>query len=316
VIAGPIVYYLLTDFVSDQFTTPAIFVADAVNLVVPTRTAALGGDSSAAISAHWLGDGLEQTAYLGGPLILLLVALGIERVRDRAIRFLIAFLAAALILAFGGGLHVDGHSVAVMPWSYLEPLPVFDNVFPERFTLYVTLAAAVGVAVWCATSRLPRWFRVALPYLVLASLVPNLGKHHWDEKLVIPPLFSTSLYERCFAPNENVLVLPYGYTGSSLLWQALSGFRFRMPGGEVGPEPPHSFRVGIVDSLRFDGIPAGQGADVVTFAHDKNVSTIVVDPNDPVNWASLLTSVGPPRHAGGLLLYRIGDIDPAAYKGC
>ncbi|HUY72234.1 MAG TPA: hypothetical protein VMV08_08315 [Gaiellaceae bacterium] len=45
------------------------------------------------------------------------------------------------------------------------------------------------------------------------------------------------------------------------------------------------------------------------------MSTILVDPNDPVSWSSILTLAGPPKQVGGLLLYRIGATRTAS-PGC
>ncbi len=262
VIASPFLYYLVTDLPSGPVaSTPGFFVADALNLIVPTRTVALGGASSVHVTAHFLGNELEQTAYLGIPLILLLCAFFVMRRRDPVARFLLACFAAAIVLAFGSQLHVNGHALVRLPWKLVAGLPILDNVYPERFTLYSTLVASVVVALWAAAAGVPQWFRLGLAALVLASLAPSVlgGKHLWDEKLDIPQFVAADDAARCFGPGDNVLVLPYGYQGNSTLWQALSGFRFRMPGGEIGNIPP-SFRVGIVDTLRFDGVPPGEAA--------------------------------------------------------
>ncbi|HUY72236.1 MAG TPA: hypothetical protein VMV08_08325 [Gaiellaceae bacterium] len=64
-LASPLLYYVLTDFISGRFSPTGLFSADAVNLVVPTPTTAIGGAASANISAHFLGNELEQTAYFG-----------------------------------------------------------------------------------------------------------------------------------------------------------------------------------------------------------------------------------------------------------
>jgi len=305
-LAGPLVYYALTDFISGQFTPAGSFVADAANLVVPTQTAALGGAASAHVSAHFPGNELEQTAYFGVAFYFL------ERWKEPAARFLLASFAVALVLAFGSALHVDGHRVIALPWALVDGLPPFNEVYPVRLTLYAVLAGAVAVALWIGTTRTPRWIRVAFPLVVLVSLAPDLGHHHWDEKLDLPSFFRGADVKRCLAPGENVLVLPYGYEGSSTLWQAVSGFRFRLAGGEVGDWVPPAFDGPLVTDLRFDTIPANEGSGIVDFARSKGVSTIIVDPADPVNWSYLLAFTGPPEHVGGLLLYRVGPGAPPA----
>jgi len=309
-LASPLLYYVLTDFVSRQFTRAGAFNADAANLVVPTRTTALAGQSAGAISDHFYGNELEQTAYLGAPLLLLLGLFFWERRRDPPARFLLAGFVAAIVLAFGAKLWVVGHPVMGMPWSLVDGLPVLNNIYPGRFTLYATLVAAVAAALWTAARRAPRWLRFALPYLVIVSLVPNTGKHHWDEKLQIPSFFATDEYKRCLTPGENVLVLPYGYQGSSTLWQALTDFRFRMPGGDVGDQIPPPFRTATVQALDADLIPPGRGGDILDLARAKGATAILVDPGDSVPWRELVDFAGAPQSVGGLLLYRLGNPAP------
>lgn len=312
VIASPLLYYVLTDFVSGEFTRASLFHLDAANLVVPTHTTAVAGDASARISDHYYGNESEETGYLGLPLLVLLGLFAWERRRDRVARFLLAGFVVAILLAFGGKLWVEGHVVVGMPWSLVDGLPVFNNIYPARFVLYATLVAAVVATLWTATSLSPRWLRVALPYLVIASLVPNTGKHHWDEKLQLPPFITAGDYKRCLTPGENVLVLPYGYMGSSTLWQALTDFRFRMPGGEVGDQIPPQFRTPAVLALGADLIPPNRGADIRELARAKGATAILVDPADGVPWREIVDFAGPPRNVGGLLLYRLGAPAPPA----
>ena len=314
VIASPFLYYALSDFVSGQFTTPEVFVSDGANLVVPTGTNAFAGASSARVAAHFPGNELEQTAYLGVPLVTLLVLFFLTRWRTAAARFLFLAFTAAMLLAFGRELIVDGKSVVSLPWSWVDGLPLLDNVYPGRFTLFASLAVAVAGAVWCASPGRQRWLAIALPVLIVASLVPSIGGNRWKENLHVPAFIAEHIYARCFTKDESVLVLPYGYAGGSTLWQAQSGFAFRMPGGEVGDEAPPSFRIGIVDTLRFDGVPPGGGADVVAFARDKGVGAILVDPTDAVDWSQVLDSAGlHGTQAGGMVVYDLSGQQP---PGC
>jgi hypothetical protein len=309
-LASPILYYALTDFISGRFGPTGIFVADAENLVVPTDASALGGASTAHIASHFSGNELEQTAYFGVPWLVLLALFFVERRRDPAARFLLVAFVVSLVAAFGSGLHVGGHRLMALPWALVANLPVFDNTYPERLTLYATLAAALSVALWMRSSRSPVWLRVALPLVVLVSIAPHLGAHRFDETLDVPAFVSDGDYRSCLAPNENVLALPYGYMGSSTLWEALAGFRFRLAGGEVGNWVPHAFGGPIVTELRFDEIPPAEGSAVVAFARRKGVTAILVDPRDPVDWSYLLAFTGKPADVGGLRLYRIGGTAP------
>src|SRR5262249_38194312 len=50
--------------------------------------------------------------------------------------------------------------------------------------------------------------------------------------------FTSKTYIACFPRNENVVIFPFGNWGSATLWQAESGFFFRMPEGALIPGPP------------------------------------------------------------------------------
>ena len=49
------------------------------------------------------------------------------------------------------------------------------------------------------------------------------------------PFFADGLYRSCLGADENIAVFPYGHAGDSMLWQAESGFGFRLAGGYLYP---------------------------------------------------------------------------------
>jgi hypothetical protein len=312
VLASPILYYVLTDFQSASFSPTGLFVTDALNIVVPTRTAAAGGGWASSIVTHFSGENeLERSAYLGVPVLMIVSLFLIRRRTDPAARFLVVSLAAAVVASFGSALHVDGHRIVWLPWSLVAGLPIFDNSYPARLMLYASLAAAVIVALWIASSEIPMWFRVALPAIAIVTLLPHLGDHRWDQTPRVPAFFAHGYYKRCLASGENVLVIPYGFRGHSLLWQARSGFEFRMAGGEISDQIPASFVPGfseahVVAGLIAGGIPIEEGASVFRLAREKGVGTILVDKADPWPWRSVLAGNGRPKDVGGMLLYSVG----------
>jgi hypothetical protein len=313
VVASPLVYYIVTGFLSRSFGPTGLFVTDGLNFVVPTKTAALGGDAAGSISAHFSGaNELEQGAYLGLPLLVIVGLFFLGQRKTPTGRLLISLFAVATVASFGSWLHVYGHPIVPLPWWLVRQLPVFDNTYPARMMLYASLAAAVIVALWTASAQVPRLLRLALPALAIAALLPNLGQHHWDETPKVPAFFTAGDYKTCLAPGENVLAIPYGYRGHSLLWQALSGFEFRLAGGQIGPEVPKSFaseysETHPVAGLIAGGIPPDEGHTVLALAEAKGVSAIVIDKSDPWPWTSVLTDLGHPKSVGGVLLYSIGQ---------
>jgi hypothetical protein len=308
-LAAPLLWYALSDFRSGTLNPPRLYVADLANTVVPTTLIQLGGSWAAGISAHFRGDIFEDDAYLGLPALAILALYGLGRRRAPGGRFLLAAFAIAAVAALGDRLHVDGHALFPLPWRLVIDLPVFDNILPTRLSLFAVLAAATAAALWAASRDVPAWLRVGLSALAVASLVPALGLSSWRHDVSFPSFFSERDYLACIRAGDNVLAVPYGYTGDSLLWQSVSDFRFRMPGGQVAPAPPAAFFTTTVLRLINDDVRMPDGQTVVDFARSKGVSTILVDPRDNYPWATVLAPAGRPERIGGLLVY---PLEPGA----
>ena len=284
-----------------------------MNIFVPTHTAALGGgDVADDLAGHFSGNNeLEQGAYLGIPMLVIVAFVLLRRQRSQATRFLIVVFAAAVVASFGSALHVYGHETVPMPWWLVARLPAFENIYPCRVMMYASLAAAVLVALWAASGGVSQWLRVGLPTLAIVALFPNLGDHRWDQTPQVPAFIAKGYYETCMSPGENVLAIPYGYRGHALLWQALSDFEFRLAGGQIGREVPSSFaneydELHPIDGLLAGGVPLGEGGSVIDLAKKKGVSRIVIDQTDPWPWTSVFAGLGQPTRVGGVLVYSVG----------
>ena len=306
-LASPLLYYALTDFQSGSVTPPDASLADLANFVVPTQLTAAGGSWAAGFSAHFSSGEAEQSAYLGIPTLLILALLLRRRWKEPAPRFILVSFAVAVVAACGIALHVRGARVMPLPWRLVAHLPVFDNILPARLMLFASLAAAAAVALWASSSGPPRWLRAALPALAALALVPNLAQAHahWIRTPKQPAFFTDRAYETCIRAGDNVLVIPYGFTGDALIWQAESGFYFRMAGGHVSPLVPEAFAGTPVIRLLHDDIRQGVGGTVLALARAKGVSTIIVDETDPWPWSSVLAGIGRPKRVGGMLLYPV-----------
>jgi hypothetical protein len=311
-LASPLLYYVLTDFNSGALGPTAEFVTDPVNLVVPTVITAVGGAAATGISVHFPPNILEQTSYLGLPLLAIVALFFLRRRRDPSGRFLLVGFGLAIFAAFGSWLHVYGTRIVPLPWVAVAHLPVFNNIYTVRLMLYAFLAGAVIVALWAASGA-RRWLRIALPVLAAISLAPSLGHHHWDAKLAVPAFIADRDYKRCLARGENVIAIPYAYMGNSILWQALSGFWFHLAGGSLGDQP-QPFGGTVVVRLTHDDVRQGDADTVLQFARQRDVGAILVDPSDPYPWSSVLAELGKPTAVGGLLLYRVGrdGVSPSA----
>ena len=240
---------------------------------MPTHLVGIGGATFASVAAHFPASDAERGAYLGLPT-LLIAALFAGRVRrSPTARFLLASLGLAAFATLGTKLLVEGHVVVTLPSAALVRLPLFDNVLPVRFAAFTSLAAAVIVALWAAPRR--DWSGRVLPALAVASLVPAVW--HADYRTVPErwPFFSDGLYRACIPRGENVAIFPYGFWGNSMLWQAESGFWFRMAEGYLRPKPPPPFLADPTVTMLTFTTDNPKPPQILAFARHKHVDRIV-----------------------------------------
>ena len=139
----------------------------------------------------------------------------------------------------------------------------------------------------------------------IAFLLPNIGSGYWRWRPPNPPFFTTHEYRSVLRRGETVLVLPYGYLGFSMLWQAETGMWFRMAGGYLNPAPPADYaRDPLLPALYGQHKPNPQ--DLRSFLARRHVGAVIVDPAEAQWWPGALAALGlKPMSLGGILLYRV-----------
>ncbi len=307
VIMAPFLYYAFRDRVGSPFVPPEIYIADVLNFVVPTRLELAGAGWAGGITSHFPGNDGENGAFLGLPVLAIVVLFAWQRWRTPGGRFLLAVLVLAAFFALGAELTVYGHGLVPLPWTVLDGLPVFNNVLTVRFALYTSLAAAVIVALWTASRPPGDVWRWLLPGLAMVMLVPNPTTRGWATSFSIPPFLSDRAYRTCLESGENILPLPVQGGGDSMLWQVKSDFRFRMAGGRIATTPPSPFmnpeRIERV-SLGY-GIPRREADLLKGYIAAKGVTSVVVDKRHSTLWSGALDSFAKRQDVGGVLLYRV-----------
>jgi hypothetical protein len=302
VVASPLIIVTLNTFQSGSINRPRDFPADLLNPVVPTHLSLASLVWGKSVASRFVGGDSENGAYLGLPVLIVIVLFAVGRRRTAAARFLIGAFALTVLLALGTQLHVEGGTLVRLPMWVLAKLPVFDNVLPVRLSMYLALCAAVIVALWAATER-RRWLAIGLPVLALVAVAPRLGAGHWKETPVNPPFFADA-YEHCLVSGDTVLALPFGSNGDSMLWQAESGFRFRLAGGYLSPLHPERYEQNAVFPALFLGQVPGNGPDdILAFARSVGATVIVVAQRGDPGWARFLTPAIRPRRVGGVVAF-------------
>src|SRR6185295_14186936 len=117
-----------------------VYSTDLLNFFVPHEFTWLGGNGFKWISNRFTGGTVEQGAYLGLPLLIIVGWAVWERRRTPWMLRLLVVLMVAAILSLGPLLQVGGYKTSVhMPWSLVEKVPLIRNALPMRLTMYVTL---------------------------------------------------------------------------------------------------------------------------------------------------------------------------------
>ncbi len=265
---------------------------------------------------HWLrplaplrqivnGDNFtEQGAYVG-PIVPLVVVLAIAALRrSRLLWGTLAFAAIALAFAIGPTIYYAGRPVGELPLGWILSQPLMRTVLLVRVFVYVWLALAVLTALLVA--RLPAAAGIALATALALTLVPSLDRSSWTTSLTVPAFFDNGLWRSAVRENDKVLIVPPGFAGNSMFWQARTGFAFRMTGGYVSAIPPDQlWRYPTYRSM-FTREPVLEPArELRRLLVERAVDdVVVVDGQDP-RWEALMGAVATGRQIGGVTVWRV-----------
>ncbi len=231
--------------------TPEGYRADLSATVVPSPLQAISPAWTRHLSAAFVsGDEGENGAYLGFPLLILLLVTSVLLWRRRFIvRWAAIVLAACWLLSLGSRLTVSGVASAKptggfpLPEALFNHIPLVMNLLPLRFTLFVGLFAGVLLAVAADALAAPsaehsaapswrRWIALTVPVLSLIPLIPALP---YAATTIATPAYFTSSAVDAVPPDSTVLLYPFpGYSvdnAAPMIWQADSFLRFRIVGG-------------------------------------------------------------------------------------
>ncbi len=318
VLLAPYFYYIFAPGFPDKpVNSPTAFSVDFLNFFVPTPGLLIGANHLLVKVSNIFTKGHEEpTGYMSPALLGVLIWFGYRRWGDVVGKALVVFVSVACMLAIGPRLHFAGHIGPGMPWKLATHLPLLNSALPSRFMIYAFLALAVVVSlVMSARDISPTWKYAVAGFIVVFSL-PNLSSAYWVKANESPELFSKGIYKEYLSPNENVVVLPYGVTGNSMLWQAETDMYFRMAGGYVSVSPPDAFLAWPITNyfLHKDAIPDAED-QLKAFLANHDVRTVLVTDLTWPLWKPLLASLGAsPQNAGGVYIYRVPEEELASYR--
>lgn len=303
-LASPALYATLTAGLPGTTSNPpGAYPSDVTNVFVPSGLV-WGADTFAAVRNTWLGNGIENTAYLPLTMLAALVASVALWPRSRTVRALLSFIVVALVLSFGPFLTVSGKQTIDGPEAILTRLPVTKFALPGRFSDEVFIGVVLLLAyLWSRYSGDLRTRRSAVKGVAVigaavaafAMLYPNLSTLPYPINTVAPAYVSSGELAREHG-GENILVLPTpGQFGPGLIWEADTHFAFKMPTGPccgAGPMPALSDPT----AAALQNVPSNYDwvHELPPYLKRVGVSTVLIDGNDQT-WLAVMNKIYPSR---------------------
>ena len=239
---------------------PQGYRADLLGPVIPDSLLRIAPSHLAQIADKFSNSPTENGSYLGITLLLVLAAGAVALWRRSVVVRVTAIVGtAAFVLSLGASLVVRANPPGSatgfpLPEWILTKLPLLSNTIPVRYSLYVTLFAALLLALildhahaalagrrppahsnrrWAGPDR--RVMATVVPLLttvvVLVPLIP-VAPFTAVGPVGTPAYFTSPALQQ--VPSGSVAVV-YPYPTSKVpnaqAWQAAARMRFRMPGG-------------------------------------------------------------------------------------
>jgi len=240
---------------------------DFLRYLIPGRFTLLWDGS------HWGGYG--NPWYLGVPLIALLVVFAVTERRRRGTWLLIAGLGVTLVLSIGDTVAVFG--AHILPWRLAAALPLLSSAQPGRLVVYAFLLIAVMVARWLARPR-RLVLRAALAAAAALVILPNFPGDVWASRVPVPGFLTQGIYHRYLRPGEIVWIVD-PHHDRQMVWQARTGFSFRLAGGFFGVTPsglPTPPRAALQAHLGTGAITGASVADIRAFLAGHRVGAVLM----------------------------------------
>ncbi len=221
---------------------PDFYKNDLAGFVRPSSAMLLHTAGSAAFAARFQGGLPEYLGYLGWPMLAVLAVIAVRFWRRLPVRAAAVAFAALSAFSLGGTLLAGGreHEGIVLPWYWLQTLPVAGAVIPDRFSIVADGAAAAMAAFGLDAAR-SRWPRLKGPIagVALIAVLPLVPVPLPAAQASPVPAGWTAAFTALRLPaGASVLVLPIPvltYT-APLRWQADTGMPSSMYGGYyMGP---------------------------------------------------------------------------------
>jgi hypothetical protein len=317
VLASPYLVYALRHSPAKFSKASPTFSLDVVNLVVPRPSRVFWLTSLKPYATSLLG--FSSAAYVGIPLLLIVLALALLAWSSRLTRLLVMLFVLVIALAVGPVLIIGHRQLGNLPWARLWTLPVARSAEPVRLILFGYLVLALILAVWLAAparSRLLLASRWALGLAAVAAILANLLPVSASEAVpagapsaairpanALPAFITSGRYRDYLRPGEIVVVVS-DRGNAGMLFQADTNFYMRIAGGFINRtfSDPTALPVPVAQ-LRHP-TPARE-RHFRAYIRQAGVGAILVEEAWAAPWMNVFTRMG--LHGtpvGGVIVYR------------
>lgn len=226
---------------------PDTFQNEATGFVTPSRYLLFHTAGSAASAAQFPYGAPEYRAYLGWPLLVLLIVLTVWCRRHLGVAACAIVFVLLEVLSLGAHGTIAGTDIVVsLPWAWLTRLPILGMGLPGRLSIladgFAAAVLAFALDVLLARIRGGRWPAFALWAAAAAAVLPLTP-------LPLPPAEASAVpagWQDVFAalhlsPGAAVLTVPVPLANNALTppmrWQADTGSPASLVGGYFqGPD--------------------------------------------------------------------------------
>ena len=213
-----------------------IFSANLLSFVIPTPTTYLFSQSFVSITQKFSAGLCEGGAYLGLPIILIVLSFAKKQFRSSKLcKFLTILFCTLLISCLGPHLRILNHNTGIqLPWLIMTKLPLIKIALPVRFSLFLSIVAAIIVALWLEKGKINKYIKTSIAICAVIFLIPNFSIFkHVIGSFSYPSFISKKIYKRYIKPGSNVIVFS-GSQGVSRAWQYKTNYYFNISQGLFG----------------------------------------------------------------------------------
>jgi len=316
IILSPYVYWLFAFGMPHGEIFPAEnFSPGIIDFLVPSQIHEVGTVSRIAGLEKYLG--LRNGAYIGLPLLAIVTAYASRFWHTSVGKMLTITLIVVTLFTLGPRLHINfmGPPLFPLPGKILGFLPLIDKALPARFVMYSFLCLAVIVATWFASNSYALRVNASLAAIVVFFSMPSFT-FPWVQPDNSPAFFTGEIYRAYLKPGETIAVLPFGWRGESMLWQAETNMYFRMTGGWTGLYPKEFEDWPIFHAFLFSAYLPDAADQLGAFIAHYGIDVVVVADTEPDAhaWGLLLSKYSAETNeAGGVTVYRMSSAALAPY---